>query len=94
MIRLIWAYLLGLLELAREHTTNHANLLLLDEPRQQSTDPVAFRTLLHRAATAGAAGQQVIFATSEPDTDVRAMLVGTSHKYISYDGFILRRRDN
>ena len=94
MIRLIWAYLLGLLELAREHTTNHVNLLLLDEPRQQSTDPVAFRTLLHRASAAGAAGQQVVFATSEPDADMRAMLVGTSHTYLSYDGFILRRRDN
>lgn len=90
MIRLIWAYLIGLLEVDREFDTNHARLLLLDEPRQQSTDPVAFRALLHRASNSGAAGQQVVFATSEPEDDVRAMLEGVPHSFIAFDGFILK----
>jgi hypothetical protein len=90
MIRLIWAYSIGLLEVAREFDTNHARLLLLDEPRQQSTDPVAFKTLLRRASTAQTEEQQVVFATSEPEASVREMLEGVQHKFIAYEGFILK----
>jgi hypothetical protein len=64
-IRILWAYLMGLLELARRQSINHINLLVLDEPKQQSTDKVSFASLLRRASEAGQYGQQIIFATSE-----------------------------
>jgi hypothetical protein len=73
-IRCVWAYLLSLLECARVHETNHVGLLLFDEPRQQSADKASFAALIRRAASAGVAGQQVIFATSEESPElVQAM---------------------
>lgn len=64
-IRLKWAYQLALLELDRTTTTSHPGFLVFDEPRQQETAKVSFKSLLQRASSAGSAGQQVIFATSE-----------------------------
>ena len=65
-IRIIWAYLLGLLEVSRTHETNHPKILVFDEPGQQSTDPVSLDQLMNRAAESRAFGEQVIVATSEP----------------------------
>ena len=70
MIRTIWAYLYGLLEVSRTHSTNHAGLLILDEPQQQETAAVSFKEFLNRAAGARAANQQVVFATSEDSTNL------------------------
>lgn len=64
-IRMIWSYLLGFLEVARQKKTQHLGLLVLDEPRQQGARARSFDSLLHRAARSDAAGQQVIVATSE-----------------------------
>lgn len=64
-IRLKWAYQLGLLELSQNHTTNHPGMLLLDEPRQQSSSKVSFGALLQRAAAHRKGDQQVIVSTSE-----------------------------
>jgi hypothetical protein len=44
-------------------------LVIFDEPRQQSTDPVSLDAFLARAATAKQHGQQVLLATSE-ETDI------------------------
>ena len=65
LIRTIWAYLLGMLEVSRSTTTNHPGLVVFDEPRQQSTKDLSFRELLKRASESGRFGQQVIFFTSE-----------------------------
>lgn len=91
MIRSIWAYLNGLLELARKDKTQHPGLLILDEPRQQSTSPVSFATFLRRASRAVAAKQQVIFATSEEPPALAAALDGIPHALISVQGRILKR---
>ncbi len=91
MIRLIWAYLLGFLEVARDKPTNHLGLLVFDEPRQQAAADVSFAALLRRASTAGQANQQVVFATSEPLAAVQAMLDGVPHSLVNYAGLILRR---
>ena len=64
-IRLKWAYQLALLELDSEIATNHPDVLLFDEPRQQSSAKVSFERLLQRAALAKKRNQQVIFSTSE-----------------------------
>lgn len=59
-IRLIWSYLLGLMEVARDLDTNHPGLLIFDEPGQQDVENESVRALMERASAARAAGQQVI----------------------------------
>ncbi|MEN3538697.1 AAA family ATPase [Microbispora sp. ZYX-F-249] len=83
MIRVIWAYLLAFLEASMRYNTNHARLLVFDEPRQQETNRLSFAALLNRAATDGASGAQIIFATSEEELDLRAMLKGLPHSLVS-----------
>jgi hypothetical protein len=56
-IRLKWAYQLALLEVARAAETNHAGLVIFDEPQQQKTAKISFKKLLDRAALARASGQ-------------------------------------
>ncbi len=64
-IRIIWAYLLGMLEVAKAFPTHHLGLVVFDEPRQHGADKMSFDALLHRAAHSKQARQQVIFTTSE-----------------------------
>ena len=59
-IRLIWSYLLGLMETARDEQTNHPGLLILDEPGQQDIEDSSVRAFMERASASAAAGQQVI----------------------------------
>jgi hypothetical protein len=59
-IRLIWSYLLGLMETGRDEQTNHPGLLILDEPGQQDIEDPSVRAFMERASRSAAAGQQVI----------------------------------
>jgi hypothetical protein len=94
MVRCIWAYRIGLLEVGREFAeTRHAQLLVFDEPRQQSADPLSFTALFERAALAEITGQQVIFATSEPEGSLQAMLRGIPHSYLGFAGKMISRLD-
>jgi hypothetical protein len=90
-IRIIWAYLLSLLELGAETPTNHPGLLMFDEPRQQDADRVSMAALIQRAAQSAARGQQVVFATSEPRESLERMVVGLDSKLLDFgDDFILK----
>ncbi|RVU02203.1 hypothetical protein EOE18_17695 [Novosphingobium umbonatum] len=89
-IRLKWAYQLGLLELARDYTTNHPGMLLLDEPRQQSSSKVSFGQLLERAANHRGKGQQVIVSTSEDIDTLTPILARLSCNKIIFDGYVLQ----
>jgi len=91
LIRTIWAYFTGLLELARTQATNHPGCVIFDEPRQQSAKDVSFAELLRRASNAGAFGQQVIFFTSENLERLRGHLQTVPHTLLSYDGRMLKR---
>ena len=91
-IRVIWAYLLGLLETSREFSTNHPRILVFDEPRQQSAKEVSFAALLRRAASAGSDGQ-VLFATSEGLDSLSQMLRDVPHSLHAIEGFVLQRVD-
>lgn len=84
MIRVIWAYLLGILETGQAYSTNHPLLLLFDEPRQQETSSLSFEALLSRAGSDGAAGAQIVFATSEEEDSLRRMLADVPHRLISF----------
>lgn len=88
-IRLIWAYLLGLLETSRSVPTPHPGLVIFDEPKQQSAAERSLAMLLKRAADARAYGQQVLFATSEPRDRLDAMLEDLDVQYEAIDGRFL-----
>ncbi|HEY0015932.1 MAG TPA: hypothetical protein VGC13_06420 [Longimicrobium sp.] len=83
-IRLIWAYTLGLLEVARTEATNHLGLVLFDEPRQQSTKGASLRTFFRRSSIAANAGQQVIIATSEDRELLGEFLADIDHTLIAF----------
>lgn len=89
-IRLKWAYHLALMELSRTHPTNHPGFVVFDEPRQQAAREVSFQRLLERAATAKAAGQQVIFATSENRDRLEGFLDNIDCNYRAFDGYIVK----
>ncbi|MFC3481885.1 ATP-binding protein [Kocuria carniphila] len=74
MIRVIWAYLFGMLDVGREGAGNHLGLLIFDEPRQQETARTSYQALLANASTSGLGGAQIIFATSEPSQSLLSML--------------------
>ncbi|MGW3513562.1 hypothetical protein [Streptomyces sp. NPDC000994] len=80
MIRVIWAYLFSFMEVSREYGGNHPQVLIFDEPRQQEAARPSFQQLLSRAAMNGAAGSQIIFATSEEEEDLASMLAGLPHR--------------
>lgn len=93
-IRLIWAYLLGLLETARtEPRTHHPGLVVFDEPRQQSAGDRSLQMLLRRASGASAARQQVLFATSEPRDRLEPMLEDLDLQYLPIEGRLLAPLD-
>ena len=76
MIRVIWAYLFGMLMVGRRNGGNHLGFLIFDEPRQQETARASFEALLANASASGGAGAQIIFATSEPSESLLSMLEG------------------
>lgn len=90
-IRTICAYVIGLLEVARNFSTNHPGLLILDEPRQQNMVWSHFTEVLRRAAEASKFGQQVIVATSDSVEGVDEIQRQTGCQCISITGKILKR---
>jgi len=93
LIRTIWAYQSGLLEVARVTETNHPGMLVFDEPRQQSTRDVSFAALLERASQASACGQQVIFFTSEEKKRLKEHLSDLSHTLHEIDGRVIKKTE-
>jgi hypothetical protein len=91
LIRTIWAYLNGLLEMARECDTHHPGCLVFDEPRQQSTRDVSFGELLKRASTSVKFSQQVILFTSENRTRLEGHLSGLPHNLLAIEGRVLKK---
>lgn len=89
-IRVIAGYSIALMELAREFATNHPNLLILDEPRQQSLSKVSFQEIFERLAQCGKHGQQAIVATSETLESLSTILTNIPAKVISFEKNILR----
>jgi hypothetical protein len=65
-IRLIWAYLVGLMETGEAGETNHPGLLVLDEPGQQEIEDASLRAFLAHAATFRDRHQQIIATITRP----------------------------
>lgn len=90
-IRLKWAYQLGLLELEGQGPTNHPGMLLLDEPRQQSSSRVSFGMLLERAAERQRADKQIIVSTSEDLETLSDILSRISCNRTIIKGYVIKR---
>ncbi len=90
-IRLKWAYQLGLLELASLYPTNHPGMLLLDEPRQQSSSRVSFGRLLERAARHQRDNEQVIVSTSEEIETLSSILDRIDCNKTIIQGYVIKR---
>ncbi|MFT3864080.1 MAG: hypothetical protein QM729_07400 [Solirubrobacterales bacterium] len=89
-VRLVWAYVVGLLEMARNYEIAHPGLLILDEPGQQEIEPGSLEALLHRLARSSTYEQQVIVASSKKPDVVRSILEGTDATLNEVDGYILK----
>jgi hypothetical protein len=91
LIRLHWAYLLGLLEVGVQATGNHPGLLIFDEPQQQSVEESAFREMLRYAA--GEKKCQIIITTSHERESIGAYLkkIGVEHVAEFGDDRILQK---
>jgi hypothetical protein len=90
-IRIIWAYLEGLLELSSVYDLRHPGLLVLDEPRQQEAAQLSFEQLLRRASTCRQRGQQVVFVTSEPLEELNRMTEQLRPTIINFEGRVIAR---
>lgn len=90
LIRLHWAYLLGLLEVGTQKTGNHPGLLILDEPQQQSVEETSFREMLRHAA--GEKNCQIIITTShDRSIDDYLKKIGVKHLTEFGDDRILQK---
>ncbi|MFF1881478.1 AAA family ATPase [Pseudarthrobacter sp. NPDC058196] len=74
MIRVIWSYLFAVMRVSEEQNGNHLGLLIFDEPKQQETASKSYAELLQEASEQGNRGSQIIFATSESNATLLAML--------------------
>lgn len=91
LIRLIWAYLYGMVEVSRVHKTHHPGFVLFDEPRQQSVREISFGDLLRRAAGSFESNQQVVFFTSENRDRLRTYLTDLRHVLIEKEGRMIAK---
>jgi hypothetical protein len=89
-IRMIWAYLIGMMATSRRFPTNHLGLLVFDEPRQQGTKLLSFDALLKSAAAISGKTQQIVFVTSEEKEKLETSLAGIECNLIRSEGRILR----
>lgn len=94
VVRALWAYLVGLLEISRTWTTNHLGLLIADEPRQQDMAHESMVEFLRRASAAGQFGQQVIVTTSADEDLLKSELRGAPHTLLSFNGRLLNKLQN
>lgn len=91
LIRLHWAYLLGLLEVGTQPSGNHPGLLIFDEPQQQSVEESSFREMLRHAA--GENNCQIIVTTSHERKTIGTYLseIGVEHVAEFGDDRILQK---
>jgi ABC-type molybdenum transport system ATPase subunit/photorepair protein PhrA len=87
---MIWAYLVALLEVAREFETNHPGLLILDEPQQQNVNDISFDELLKRLASTKASGQQAIIALSRVSDEMKSWLRKEEQSLVEISGWVLQ----
>lgn len=91
-VRLVWAYLVGLMELSRQFDTAHPGLVVFDEPGQQEVSEESLKALFERLATTGEHNQQAIVATSKAREELTSLLGDVTAHRNDYDGHVLHLR--
>ena len=93
-IRIIWAYLYALMQLARDNSVNlnHLGLIIMDEPRQQEAKEESFREFIKLTSDSIDFNQQVIMATSEKQTELVKFTESAEHdiNVIHFEGNLLK----
>lgn len=90
-IRVIWAYTLGLLELAgSENEIKHGGFVVFDEPRQHEASKISFVSLIEKAAASKTYGGQVIFATSMEKDELEEACSTRDLNIHFFDDYILK----
>ncbi len=89
-IRLKWSYYLSLLALDENYSTNHAGLVVFDEPGQQAADPVNLTSLFQESAKVRSDRHQILIATSEKEHAIKEGLGDRPYNLISFSGYILK----
>ena len=91
LIRVHWAYLLGLLEVGTQPSGNHPGLLIFDEPQQQQVEESSFREMLRHAL--GEKNCQIIVTTSHERKTIGTYLskIGVEHVVEFGDDRILQK---
>ena len=84
LIRLHWAYLLGLMEVGTQPTGNHPGLLIFDEPQQQSVEENSFQEMLRHAQ--GEKNCQIIITTSHERETIDAYMKTISVTHVAEFG--------
>lgn len=87
-IRMIWAYLYGLMRTCNsgEFQTNHLGILIMDEPRQQEAKEVSFQSFIKVAAESMEYQGQVIIATSENFAELSETVGSIDANLVHFDG--------
>jgi len=94
-IRVIWAYTLGLLELAgSEKEIKHGGFVVFDEPRQHEASKISFVSLIEKAAASKTYGGQVIFATSMEKSELEDACNARDLNIHFFDDYILKLSEN
>jgi len=89
-IRIIWAFTLGLMELAaREDDVKHGGFVVFDEPRQHEASKYSFANLISKASDSKEYGGQVIFATSLDEDELSITCENKDVNLICFDDYIL-----
>lgn len=93
-IRVIWAYTLGLLELAgSEKEIKHGGFVVFDEPRQHEASKISFVSLIEKASKSKAYSGQVIFATSMERGELEDVCSEQDLSINFFDDYILKLQD-
>jgi hypothetical protein len=89
-IRIIWAYTLGLLQLAgQKEDVLHGGFVVFDEPRQHEANIASFTNFIDKASESKTFNGQVIFATSLDAKELAAACDGKDVNLICFDDYIL-----
>lgn len=89
-IRVIWAYLLGLMEVDAIQGTNHPGLVVFDEPGQQAMAELSVISLLSEAARIAQPDRQIILAMSESNFANEEFMEVTGAHILQYSGKLLQ----
>lgn len=93
-VRVMWAYYIALLSTSKKLHGNHPNILIFDEPQQQSASTTDFHEFL-KSLSDYPDTQTLVFASFQnSQKDFEESTIGISFNKIESNGFFVRKIDN